>query len=581
MINIKDPQQRLLFDPFADILSDTNRKALLESWPGVFRHVILQLMPVDIVSQHFSRRFGRPTKELYSMAGLILIAEFHGWTWEEAVIAYRFHLDVQYALNLAPSGGNELSRATYFRYMKLFVENEIAARVMHDVTSHLIEGCEIKVREQRLDSTHVFSDMASFGRTRMMGVTVRRFLARVRRLAVDAYEGLDEGLRERYAPGEHKLFGGKGEDKEQRRLQRRQVAEDMHCLIRLFGDDPRLNRTKAYRMLETVFYQQCEVKEERVVVRDKTGGNVIQNPSDPDATYDGHKGQGYQVQISETCDPENEVQLITCGLPQTAVESDTAALPVVLDELERQELLPESMLADTAYGSDENVCNAAELGVELVAPTKEYEEKRSDSEGADDSLTLDDFVVDEETEEVVSCPAGLEPECSTHNPRDKKTTTFMPEEACGKCAFFEKCPVRRSRGRYRLEHTAKQRRLAARRREEKTEVFRKRYQRRAGIEATNSSLKRRMGLARLRVRGKAHVFSAIRNKVTGWNIRRAAACAKMREIVFRKAKSAVFAAILTLQDSFSAHRRLPQPVLAECNRKFPRGIAETLLPMAA
>ena len=26
----------------------------------------------------------------------------------------------------------------------------------------------------------------------------------------------------------------------------------------------------------------------------------LQNPSDPDATYSGHKGQGYQVQIMET-----------------------------------------------------------------------------------------------------------------------------------------------------------------------------------------------------------------------------------------------------------------------------------------
>ena len=29
----------------------------------------------------------------------------------------------------------------------------------------------------------------------------------------------------------------------------------------------------------------------------------LQNPSDPDAGYDAHKGQGYQVQVMETyCD---------------------------------------------------------------------------------------------------------------------------------------------------------------------------------------------------------------------------------------------------------------------------------------
>ena len=32
------------------------------------------------------------------------------------------------------------------------------------------------------------------------------------------------------------------------------------------------------------------------------------NPSDPDATYDGHKGNGYQVQLAETCGEDNDVQ---------------------------------------------------------------------------------------------------------------------------------------------------------------------------------------------------------------------------------------------------------------------------------
>ena len=48
-----------------------------------------------------------------------------------------------------------------------------------------------------------------------------------------------------------------------------------------------------------------------VVVKAKTGGDCVQNPSDLDATYSGHKGPGYQAQLAETCAPENEEQLIT------------------------------------------------------------------------------------------------------------------------------------------------------------------------------------------------------------------------------------------------------------------------------
>ena len=89
-------------------------------------------------------------------------------------------------------------------------------------------------------------------------------------------------------------------------------------------------------------------------------------------------------------------------------------------------------------------------------------------------------------------------------------------------------------------------RLAGRRREEATEVFHQRYRIRGGIEGTNSGLKRRTGLGQLRVRGQPRVFGSILLKVAGWNILRAAACAKMRQIVYARANAVVFWLCFTL-----------------------------------
>jgi len=284
------------------------------------------------------------------------------------------------------------------------------------------------------------------------------------------------------------------------------------------------------------FYEQCEVHEEKVCVKKKTGGNVIQNPSDLDATYDGHKGPGYQVQISETCHPDNEVQLITCALPQTAVEPDSTATSEVLDSLEESELLPREMFADTHYCSDENIQAAANRGVELVGPVQCGSLVDKDV----DHLNIDDFNVDKQTEEVVCCPAGHKPASSIHDKQTGRTKTVMPSSACSQCEFRKECPVEKCRDGYCLYHTAKQRRLAGRRREEATDVFRYRYRIRGGIEGTNSGLKRRTGLGQLRVRGKPAVFHSILLKITGWNILRASVCAKMREIVYARANASVF-----------------------------------------
>jgi len=535
MRKIVNPKQIQLFDPFDSVLSEKTRKCLLDGWPGVFRHIILELMPVDAVSEHFDPAMGRPTKELYSVAGLLLIQEFMDWTKDEALNAYRFHMDIHYALNLEPVA-HDISKRTLERYINLFEEDDLAKATMDEITVKLVEVLGIKIDRQRLDSTHIFSDMASFGRTRLMGVAIKRFLTQVIRHNKDDYNSLEESFRNRYAPGVNRLFADTKKDSESRRLLRQQVAEDMHFIIRYFGGKPAYNGKDTYKSVERIFYQQCEVHEEKVSIKQDTGGNVMQNPSDADATYDGHKGPGYQVQLSETCNAANDVQLITSAIAQTAVQSDANAVEEVLQDLKANDLVPDEMLADTGYSGDENIQAAAERGVELVGPVQCGSLIDKDV----DHLNVDDFDIDEETEEVACCPAGHKPASSIHDKQTGKTKTVMPSSTCSQCEFRKECPVEKCRDGYCLYHTGKQRRLAGRRREENTDFFRDRYRIRGGIEATNSGLKRKTGLGRLRVRGRPAVFHAIYLKIAGWNILRASVCAKMREIVYARAGMAVF-----------------------------------------
>jgi len=99
----------------------------------------------------------------------------------------------------------------------------------------------------------------------------------------------------------------------------------------------------------------------------------------------------------------------------------------------------------------------------------------------------------------------------------------MPIEACAGCEFGAECPIKRFAGRFELTHTGKDRRLAERRREQDTDAFRKTYRKRAGIEGTNSGLKRVTGLDKLRVRRSPAVRHAVYLRVAGWNILRAVA----------------------------------------------------------
>ena len=122
--------------------------------------------------------------------------------------------------------------------------------------------------------------MASFGRTKLMAVAIKRFLTQVKRHAPELYAALPEEFRRRYEPAESQLFAG-AKDAEARQRSRQQAAEDLLWIIEHFANCADMTGRSSYKALVTIFSQQCELSEGKVVVKAKTGGDCMQNPSDP------------------------------------------------------------------------------------------------------------------------------------------------------------------------------------------------------------------------------------------------------------------------------------------------------------
>jgi len=521
-----DPRQAMLFDPAEQMFSPMALKVVKNDWPDVFRTQILHLMPVEQIADHFHPTHGIRTKELYGMAGTIFLKELFNLSIAETVRHYLTDLAWHYALNVPPLEAS-LGHATIERYMKLFAEDDLAAEVFHRVASALIEALELNVSVQRLDSTHVFSDMAVLGRTGLMGTAISRFLVQLRRHHRDLYDSLPAEISERYAKSKSQMFADYQGPKE---ALRQTVAEQLLALVEQFAEVPDVAGRTTYKAMRRVLEEQCEVMGEAVTLKAKPGCAVLQNPSDPDATYDGHKGQGYQAQLAETCAPDNDVQLITAVEVEPAHADDQDALVPMVDQLDQHDRLPETLYADQKYGRDANVTAAEVKGVDLQSPVAGAAPLNGDD------LTVDDFVIDERTEIVARCPAGHAPCSSIHDPATGRTTTVMAASACGSCAFRRQCPVSERRRGYVLDHTALQRRSAARRAEQATEPFRSGYRIRAGVESLNSGLKRKTGMGRLRTRGLARMRMGILLRCAGWNVLQAVRAFKAR----RKVVAAAF-----------------------------------------
>ena len=167
----------------------------------------------------------------------------------------------------------------------------------------------------------------------------------------------------------------------------------------------------SYRLLERVLKEQCKVNltDNKNSVDVKRPKEILsdspQNPSDLDATYSGNKGQGYPVQVMETYCKDEDVKekslnLITHVQVAPIHESDANALIPVIESTRQRSLAPEEILADSLYGSDENLQEAKQLGVEAVAPTMGSKKESS--------ISLSDFEVTEK-ETIVSCQQGHKP----------------------------------------------------------------------------------------------------------------------------------------------------------------------------
>jgi hypothetical protein len=215
---------------------------------------------------------------------------------------------------------------------------------------------------------------------------------------------------------------------------------------------------------------------------------------------------------------KKKLNLITHVEVEPAHESDAKALVPAIESTKQSELAPKELLADSLYSSDDNSQNAAELGVDVVAPVMGKTKK--------DSISLADFELSDRGK-VISCPQGHAP-AKTKKKKERYSAAFKLDH-CSNCPNQSMCSVKQGKKHYYLRYTAKEMRLAIRRTYEQTDEFKDRYRWRAGVEATMSEYDRRTGVKHLRFRGfKAVRFCAIL-KATGLNILRAAAVRRARK----------------------------------------------------
>ncbi len=525
MISINDNKTPMLIDPW-HFLGPKRRDLLGGSWAGLFREEILTVLPVEGLAEHFTSGKGRPGKELHTALGALLLQQQFDLTDTETVLELAFNTQWHYALNLTDESdfAKYMCERTLWGLREWATENGLVDKLFDRVTGKLAEVFSVDPTKQRLDSTHTKSNMKRLGRIRIFSRVIRAFLVNLKRHFRELFDALPEGLSERFlSKGSDSLFSMVKPSASEKTL--KTLAEDLYALVERFRDEAEVVRMNSYRALARVLSEQCRVVEGKeggpVTVEVKPSREIssgsLQNPSDPEAGYSGHKGQGYTAQVMETYSEEKKattLNLLTYTEVAAANVSDAEAVVPAVDAVSERGMAPETLLADSLYGGDENVQSVAAQGVEVVSPVMGHAEKSE--------IKLSDFEYGEEGE-VVRCPAGQAPVKVTRGEETDHRTAAFDATVCRACPHREGCPAKPGKKRFTLHYTDRALRSSKRRANEQTEGFRDRYRFRSGIEATMSELDRRTGVKRLRVRGLSAVRFCVKMKVLGLNIFRAAA----------------------------------------------------------
>jgi hypothetical protein len=538
-------------------------KLLCNSWAQIFREQIYPLLPArEVANELFCANNGRPSKDVTTYIGLLILQEYRNITDEETVFALATDYSVQYALHIDEFKDETvyITRKSFWDFKDKVREKKLQDLIFNSVTMGLVELHKVDTSHVRQDSVHIMTNMKSLSRGGLFHRTIDGFLGDLKKQLPEAFNTIDITLSSKYLKDKtgYDYFGGVRPSERAGLIE--SMAKDILTLVRMFANDDRVSSMESFCCLQRVLNEQCIILPpsednpiEKVTLKEPkdVASDSLQNPSDPDAGYDGHKGKGHQVQIVETFQPvqaegaekdsgdENDLSLILHVKAESAAAHDSDAFKPAIEDLKAKGAKPKVALADTLYGSDENVEYAKSQGVELISPvpgkktnekntstmesvkdndeteissvepnqtiasedTVETEEFEGSERSAESSkcFSLADFATDAEGK-ITNCPMGH----SASTNENKKGTGFNSNfdlEKCKACPCRDGCPVRIGKRKASIGYKEKDIRIADRRKEQEQPEFKKKYRKRSGIEATNSVLARKFGIKRLRVRG--------------------------------------------------------------------------------
>jgi len=331
-----------------DELSPKLKKGLEESWAGAFYHSFFRQIDEAPFAVLYAEVDSRPNVPVNVLVGLEVLKAGNGWTDEEMYEAFCYDLQVRYALGYRSLNEGHFDLRTMYNFRQRLAKHmqesgeNLIGKVFEDVTDKQLQALKVKTGKLRMDSTQVASNIQNSSRLQLL-VEV---LQRVHRMLSEEEQAGYEALFAPYVKSKANQYVYRLRGAYQEHIQ--QIGEVMAQLVvdlaERYGEEP------AYQVLKRVFEEHFvwSETEQRPKQGQELRADSLQSPDDMEATYRKKRKEdyvGYVVNVTETCDPENELQLIVHMQTESNVTDDAAMLEEALPEL-KERLAVEEMDTD-------------------------------------------------------------------------------------------------------------------------------------------------------------------------------------------------------------------------------------------
>jgi hypothetical protein len=476
-------------------------KRLDKSWAPIFRKLVFEKIDERRYAVLYSTIESRPNFPVNIWVGLEILKWFFDYTDEELLDQFHFNLLCARALGQDNLGDITLSERTiyYNRQRLLEYESQTGCNLLEEefkaLTDETITKLKLNTKMQRMDSTMIGSYIKQMSRLELIAKVLQNF-----------YQDLPESEQLYW---QENLAGYIEEESDHiaYQLKRAEVEEHLHKLgsllfelHRYYDNQPEVFKLKSYQHLGRLLLEQYDiaVSLEKTKIEPKPAKEIssgsLQNPADDTATFRNKNGENYQgdiLNIAETCDPKNPVQLLTDISVHTNNTADDTILTERLPEIKERTGV-EQMITDGGY-SGEKAESACQQESVILIPTEVKGRKL-----AEDEIALTQFQI--KANLVITCPAGQSPLDQLYKPEKDHHIVHFATAGCLACLQRERCLVHSGKRFFSLIYNDRQLLLSRRRQQLGEESYRTLCNLRPAVEGTVSQFKRKTRDGKLRIR---------------------------------------------------------------------------------